>query len=268
MLPNAKKLLSPVDARNIIRAYIYMQDRVAHQKSFIKVGANDGVTGDPCGNGFLKAKRWNGVLIEPIPYVFERLKSVYCDTERFRCLQVAVSNQDGKATIYFVSEAAQSEISDLPVWWNQIASFVPGHIEKHIEGRLTRFIQQTEVEALTLRSLMRLHKLECPSFLHIDTEGHDLEVLKSYDFGAGSPEVVLIEHQHLSDSDSEELAGLLRSKGYKTVFKTRFDLLAFQRSLVAWGCFLVAKFAVAFRSSVTVALKIKRMTKMLVIVTP
>ena len=38
---------------------------------FVKVGANDGVTGDPIGDALIKDRRWHGLLIEPVGSLFE-----------------------------------------------------------------------------------------------------------------------------------------------------------------------------------------------------
>src|SRR5207245_6466419 len=42
----------------------------------VQIGSNDGVANDPI-NESLRARRWSGVLVEPIPYLFERLRANY-----------------------------------------------------------------------------------------------------------------------------------------------------------------------------------------------
>src|SRR5581483_5117295 len=37
---------------------------------FVKIGANDGVTSDPCSDILLSNSNWKGLLIEPVPYCF------------------------------------------------------------------------------------------------------------------------------------------------------------------------------------------------------
>ena len=47
---------------------------------FVQIGAYDGISNDPV-YPHLKNKRWKGILIEPVPYIFNRLLESY--KERF-----------------------------------------------------------------------------------------------------------------------------------------------------------------------------------------
>ena len=44
------------------------------QVTFLQIGAYDGVAGDPLRPIILDDERWSGVLVEPQPSAFERLK--------------------------------------------------------------------------------------------------------------------------------------------------------------------------------------------------
>ena len=48
----------------------------------------------------------------------------------------------------------------------------------------------------------------------IDTEGHDLEVLRQVDFARIKPLLLMFEHQHLSRSDKAAAYGLLQANRY------------------------------------------------------
>ena len=67
---------------------------------FVKVGANDGVTGDPCSDILLASSRWKGLLIEPVPYCFNLLKRNFGDPARFSLEQVAIGAKMGEASFY------------------------------------------------------------------------------------------------------------------------------------------------------------------------
>jgi hypothetical protein len=43
---------------------------------FVQVGSNDADHGDPL-RPFILTRRWSGIMIEPVPYVFERLRRNY-----------------------------------------------------------------------------------------------------------------------------------------------------------------------------------------------
>ena len=182
--------------------------RVTEQKRypfFVNVGANDGITGDPCGEFFLRHFSWTGLLIEPVPYCVERLKSIYHE-QRFSVVQSAVGIR-GLKQFYYVFESAK-ELPDLPPWFDQLGSFDVQHILKHLAGRLKPYITSREIFVETLREVLEVRRIEKVDFLQIDTEGSDLIVLKSLD-GFLKPKAILIEHVHLSESNRAELLGLL-----------------------------------------------------------
>src|SRR5262249_59030637 len=73
-----------------IRHYCAVLPTLVAEPLFVKVGANDGVTGDPCSDILLATPQWRGILIEPVPYCFERLRANFSDSRRFILEQVAV----------------------------------------------------------------------------------------------------------------------------------------------------------------------------------
>ena len=68
---------------------------------FVQLGANDGVTADPLYK-FVNEYAWRGVLLEPLPDVFETLKKNYRQSDRLKFLNAAISNEDGFRTLYTV----------------------------------------------------------------------------------------------------------------------------------------------------------------------
>lgn len=195
---------------------------------FVKVGANDGVTGDPFGDALLRSERWKGLLVEPVPYCVERLRRVYSDKTRFTIDQVAIGCTPGTTKFYYVSESAKRALPDLPDWYDQLGSFDRRHILKHLEGRLEPFIVTEDVEVVPLSDIIRRHQLSHVTLLHVDTEGYDLEVLKTLGLPALCPAWIMIENRHLSASDRSEMASLLHSSGYD-VSDTGTDFFAMHR---------------------------------------
>lgn len=43
---------------------------------FIQIGSNDGMHGDPVCE-YIKRDGWQGILVGPVPYLFEKLKKNY-----------------------------------------------------------------------------------------------------------------------------------------------------------------------------------------------
>lgn len=189
-----------------------LPDRVA-APFFVKVGANDGLTGDPCSDMLLADRRWKGLLVEPVPYCMDRLKSNFNDPMRFRIEQVAVDSSPGLKTFYYVSPKAAEAFPGLPKYYDQLGSFDRNHILKHIAS-LEPFIVECEIEVTTLSEIVARNGVEKIHLLHVDTEGWDFEVLKTLDFSRYAPLAIFIEHIHLTEESRTQMQKLLHENGY------------------------------------------------------
>jgi FkbM family methyltransferase len=181
---------------------------------FVKVGANDGVSGDPVSDILLADERWKGLLIEPVPYVFDRLRTNFRDSRRFSLEQVAIGASIGQAAFYYVDAKAAATIPDLPDWCDQLGSFDKNHITKHLDGSLTPFIVESMVEVRPLADVLQRNGMRDAHLLHIDTEGYDYEILKTVDLTHEAPWAILVEHRHLPNPQKAEMLLLLRNHGY------------------------------------------------------
>ena len=181
---------------------------------FVKVGANDGITRDPCSDILLGNTTWKGLLIEPVPYCFKRLRENFWDSRRFSLEQVAIGAAPGRTTFYYVDQEAIKSQPGLPSWYDQLGSFDRNHILKHLNGALEPFIVECEVEVCTLSEVLRRNGIRDLHLLHIDTEGHDYEVLKTLDLAKHAPVMIFVEHKHLPNTQKAEMLQLLLENGY------------------------------------------------------
>jgi len=208
---NAKKT-----ARKIERFRSYCKDlpNFVAEPVFVKVGANDGITDDPCSDILLAKTQWRGLLIEPVPYCFDHLKANYRDSKRFSLEQVAVGASAGTATFYYVDRNILNAQPQpyIPPWFDQLGSFDKNHIVKH--GIPEPFIIECTVQVCTLSSLIKRNGIREVHLLHIDTEGYDYEVLKTLDFTTQAPVLIFVEHVHVLKDQKEEMVNLLRHQGY------------------------------------------------------
>lgn len=188
--------------------------RARPRATFVQVGSNDGVRLDPLRDTILK-RRWNGVMVEPVPYIFERLRRNYADIDRVRTENVAIADHDGTQALYYIPEAPNDD--RLPMWYDQLASFRRDVLLKHIDEipDIENRIRTIDVPCLTFDSLCRRHHITLVDLVHIDTEGYDWEVVSSIDLERLAPTVILFEHYHM-DRDSYRLCTEhLRAHGYE-----------------------------------------------------
>lgn len=201
----------------------------AEDVSFVQVGSNDGVQGDPLHPLIRTHPRWRGLFIEPVPYLFERLRRNYvrlpAARSRFSFENVAIAAEAGRRPFYYVSERARARGDDLPAWCEQLGSFKREHIVSHLEGRLVPHIVEQDVECATLGDVLARNRVERLDLLHIDTEGSDYEVLLQLDWRRWRPRVIVFEVIHLTEQERAEAVALLRSESYRLSL-LGYDLLA------------------------------------------
>ena len=194
---------------------------------FIQVGSNDGVTGDPI-HYFVKHYQWYGVLIEPMPQLFEQLTKTYeFEKERLHFLNVAVSSGNKKfKTIYCISEKFRGQVPD---WYYQLGSFVKEVILKHNIPNIEKYLVEKQVPVLAIQHIKETYLASDPiDFLHIDAEGYDFEILKTLDFLRNKPSIILVEYVHLNIATQKQMLTMFKRSGYKT-YRCHLDFIAIQR---------------------------------------
>jgi FkbM family methyltransferase len=193
---------------------------------FIQVGANDGALHDPLRRELVR-RNWRGIMIEPVPYVFERLQQNYRAYDRIALENVAIADSEGELPFYHLAPAQDRAAEGLPVWYAALGSFHKDVILSHrdlipnIDERLvTRMVPCTTFSALCAK-----HSITHVDLIQIDTEGHDYEVIKLVDFGRLEPRVVFYEHQHLSPADRIACRAHLATYGFECI-ERHYDTLA------------------------------------------
>lgn len=196
---------------------------------FVEIGSNDGEQHDHL-RPFILTRGWSGIMVEPVPYVYERLRHNYGSLPRVILENVAIADRDGEIPFYYLVDASEEERRGLPDWYDGIGSLardsVLGH-EKHIADIESRLVCEP-VTALTFDSLCEKHGVTAVDLVVIDTEGYDWEILRSIDFNKWRPELLVYEHFHLSPADRVSAAAGMREAGYDTM-EEGFDTFCLAR---------------------------------------
>lgn len=185
---------------------------------FIEIGSNDGDQHDHL-QPLIRSRAWTGVMVEPVPYVFERLRRNYGDLEGVAFENAAIADRDGRLPFYHLREAASGERARLPSWYDGIGSLSRANVLNHrrhipdIDERIVR----SDVPCLTFESLCRKHGLGTIDLLLIDTEGYDAEILRRIDFAIRRPRLIVYEHFHLEPDERVACRTALQGWGYETM---------------------------------------------------
>lgn len=197
---------------------------------FVNVGANDGITDTPAIRILMGNPNWKGLLIEPVPYCYERLRKNFSDKNRFTLEQVAIGMSGQNRNMYYVDPHAKNSLPDLPIWHDKLGSFDRMHIIRHLGEAIAPFVKEMPVEVCTLTEVLRRNNILQVHLLHVDTEGNDWDVLRSLDFNEYRPLLIYVEHIHLSSTDKGAMRRFLKNENYSIV-DCGMDYFAYHRRL-------------------------------------
>ena len=147
---------------------------------FIEAGANDGVS--QSNTYYLeKARGWRGVLVEPVPRLFEKCKNNRKKSVVYNC---ALVSPEEEGHIVNICESGDrgllSKISENNNRLNGVVTAVCGR---------------------TLTSVLSEVRLERIDFFSLDVEGYELSVLKGLDFSKFTPRFILVETDQVENVD-------------------------------------------------------------------
>jgi FkbM family methyltransferase len=189
----------------------------------VQIGANDGINNDPI-HKFIKRDHWQGVLLEPQKYVFEKyLRPLYRKTKGITVINAALDFNDGFKPIYKIAISNSRWATGLTSFNRKILeeAVKSGSIERQarkegcpVPENKDEYIAEEKVECICTETLLKRAGIDKTDWLQIDTEGFDFEIIKMFNIGVTRPSVIVYENIHLSPPDREECINHLRNNGY------------------------------------------------------
>lgn len=186
---------------------------------FLYIGANDGVMSDTIMK-YAQIYSWQGILVEPVPYIMETLKRNFAHLPNQIYEQVAIAEADGEKELYTFRKTDYQ-----PVFAQLLHSFDKENLQKaHISWGIDikKDIIAIKVPTLTAKSLLDKHSVTELDLLVIDTEGYDFTILKSINFDEIKPKFIKFESLHMEKQKLEDISKSLKQYSYK-ITKMRGD---------------------------------------------
>jgi hypothetical protein len=182
---------------------------------FVEVGSNHPVLNS---NSYYLELHWgySGISIDPIDYA--DLFKVHRPKTRF--INVAIDKEASSVTLNLVKKEEG--------WEDQVSSLYDS-VSTH--GRGFKSIK-TVVPADTLTNIC--NGLEHIDLLMLDVEGHEINVLQSFDWSHSQPDIILVENTG-NFYPRHRLERFLTSKGYHLVARVGSSDDIYQRQ-VTHGC--------------------------------
>jgi FkbM family methyltransferase len=174
---------------------------------FIEIGAVDGI--DLSNTYLLETKYdWKGICVEALPHQFDSLVK---NRPNSKCISKAVFNESGLTVSFSISHKYEllSGMSDyLGSNWRPVVE----------ENRTI-----INVETITLQDILDENK--APTFIDyisLDTEGTELEILKSVDLNKYTFGLIDVEHNYLEPKRTQ-IKEYLTSNGYSFKGENHWD---------------------------------------------
>jgi len=168
---------------------------------YVDIGANEGISGS--NTYILEQSGWHGVCVEPQPAIFKQLqKNRTCEV-----YNAAVSNTVKEAVDFTLIPKS-----------NMRSGISETHAEQEKEWiKQARAKTKTiQVKTITFNEIMSNHSdISHIDFLSIDTEGHEMTILKSIDFEKYRFGLIAIEN----NEPETILEDYMETKGYKLFLK-------------------------------------------------
>jgi FkbM family methyltransferase len=169
--------------------------------TFVELGAYDGITQN--NTLHFEEKGWRGVLVEPLPTVFEACRRNRPLAKVFHC--ACVPHGFPQADVEMISVGLMSlrrgsiDGAEREEEWIKRGETVQ---------QLTR--EQVRVPARTLDSILDEACVSAVDLLVVDVEGAELDVLAGFDLARWQPEFVVCE-----DAYDRKVARLMSCAGYE-----------------------------------------------------
>ena len=214
-----KKFINHFEKKKNISSQLY-QDMFASfivgnkfDKTFLEFGATNGID---LSNTYMleNLEKWWGALSEPSLQWHEALKK---NRKNSKIITKCIWSQIGKNLDFFMSDVGV--LSTIKDFIESDKNSMPGNtLERKKAGKII------SVETISLNDVIKEYFNNIsPSYISVDTEGSEYEILKSFKLDIYRPKVFTIEH-NFTDFQMK-IDDLMKSNNYKRIFRelTAFD---------------------------------------------
>lgn len=182
-------------------------------KSFLEFGATDGL--NLSNTYWLETfHNWNGLLSEPSTQWHEKLEQNRPNTS---LIKECIWSESNKKLDFFISD--KGEFSTIEQFKEYDRSSMPANTDERVKSG-----KKIIVNTISLNDVLeKKFQSKVPSYISIDTEGSEYEILKYFDFKKYRPLIFTIEHNFTVNE--KKIDKLMNVNDYVKVFNklTFFD---------------------------------------------
>ncbi len=143
---------------------------------FVDVGAYDGVTGS--NTVYLAQHDWSGLMIEPLPEMFQKCRDYYKENDKVEVINQAMSDTIGSATLY--------RADCISTICEKGKAFERAVRSEDYCGGVT-------VSCNTLNAVLEARNIDKIDMLSLDAEGVEARILSKFDIAKYKPAICIVE---------------------------------------------------------------------------
>lgn len=210
---------------DIFDKILHSRGRRGEKLFAINIGAMDGLMFDEL-SGYSNLYGFSGLYVEPIPYLFERLKS-NLDSGKNIFENAAISTHNGTVEMLTIDQEA-IDLGKVHSCFYGMSSITPPQNGLGSEGDrevVEKYGKVLHVPCLTLDSLFKKHNITSFDILKLDTEGHDFVIFNQLDLDKYRPLLIRMEWINLPKQDKWACLNKLTSYNYYVEYSGQ-DLIA------------------------------------------
>ena len=198
----------------------------------VQIGAMDGFSFDDT-RGHLESFRWNELLVEPIPKVYEKL--IFNLRHRDNCVfeKSAITDFNGKVKMLTVDDDTIKQNNLHPGYEGMSALFplkngfgTDYERDIYVRDNLSNTI---DVNGMTLDTLIKKHNIDNIDVFITDVEGHDWDIFKQINMDIFQPMFIRLEYVNLTEEEKESVKSKLNKYDY--YFEEGFDITAIRKDV-------------------------------------
>ena len=181
----------------------------------LNIGAMDGVLFDEL-IGYTNMYNFKGLYVEPIPYLFDKLKNNINGEGNF-FENSAISNYNGEIEMIMIDQSVIDQGLVHSCFYGMSAVFPPknGLGSEFDKPTVDKYGKKISVKCMTFDKLLRKHKIENFDIIKVDAEGHDYVIFDQIDFDEFRPKVVRLEWINLTEDEQEKIIKKFELHNYK-----------------------------------------------------
>ena len=179
----------------------------------MNIGAMDGVLFDEM-IGYTNSYNFKGIYVEPIPYLFEKLKNNIGGENLFE--NSAISDYIGKIDMMTIDQSVIDSGLVHNCFYGMSAVYPPknGLGSEGDRPTVEKYGKLVSVNCITFDYLLYKHDIKKFDVVKIDAEGHDYHIFKQINLEKYRPSVVRIEWINLESDEKEKIKNIFDSNKY------------------------------------------------------